>query len=74
VLRGARTLAYLCDMSRVLRSVRLASDLPRNVFQQPAKACSLFREKRETTTRRDMITPGCAVFRAFHGKTDTKTC
>jgi len=36
VLRGARTLAYLCDMSRVLRSVRLASDLPRDVFQQPA--------------------------------------
>ena len=36
MLRGARTLAYLCDMSRVLRSVRLASDLPRDVFQQPA--------------------------------------
>jgi hypothetical protein len=35
-LRGAHTLAYLVDMSQVLRSVRLASGLPHDVFQQPA--------------------------------------
>ncbi len=38
VLRGARPLAYPIDMSRALRSVRLASDLPHDVFQQPAEA------------------------------------
>lgn len=35
-LRGARFLAYLFDMSRSLRSARLASGHPRSVFQQPA--------------------------------------
>ncbi len=34
-LRGARLLACLHNMSRVLRSVRLAFVLPRDVFQQP---------------------------------------
>jgi len=36
-LRGARFLAYRLDMSRSLRSARLASGHPRYVFQRPAR-------------------------------------
>lgn len=40
-LHGARILAYLKDMSRLLRSVRLASDRPRYVFQHPVNSTRL---------------------------------
>jgi hypothetical protein len=40
-LRGARNFAYLNDMSQMLRSVRLASGLPRDVFKQPVSKATL---------------------------------
>jgi len=55
VLRGARSLAYLFDMSRSLRSARLASGHPRYVFEQPASAVSPVRGTRLRASRRRLL-------------------